>query len=355
MKILIIGFGYAGHRYMHAFTHLSKKKSISLEIAYVSNQPCKVDIPYFENVPFALNNFKPDIAVVSVNDQNHMSILKELMDFKGFIICEKPLATPEENWFPICDNLRKRSGFALDLVERYSDATRRLKKTVSSNHWSLIRSSFHWGKDRLNDYRPTCGATSEIIHALDLISWICPCNQKIELKEAIGICSDFSISGEKVLDTILLTASLGKATIAAYSSFVNIKRQRTVDFSFLDLKGQIIHSQIIYDTPNWDNDYLCIWKRDNTGNVVIIDEFNAIHQEPGLETVYKLSQLCEDVVRYVSGEPPHQDFATLEDSINLQKLLDSINDKISSPLITQYIIGSERTLIPKTANLESLG
>ncbi len=355
MKVLIIGFGYAGHRYMLAFSHLSKKNSIPIEFAYVSNQPKKVDILYFDNINLALNSFNPDIVVVSVNDQNHISILKKLMDFEGFIICEKPLAVPGENWQPICENLKKSSGFALDLVERYSDATRRLKKTVASNHWSLVRSSFHWGKDRLNDYRPTCGVTSEIIHALDLISWICSSNQKIELNEATGIYSDFSISGDKVLDTVLLTASLGKATIAAYSSFVNIKRQRTVDFSFLDLKGQIIHSQIIYDTPNWDNDYLCIWTRDNKGKEIIIDQFNANHQIPGLETVYKLSQLCEDVIRSVLGKPPHQNFATLEESINLQKLLNSINDKIASPLITKYINGPERNLIPKTANIETLG
>ncbi|MGL4859196.1 MAG: Gfo/Idh/MocA family oxidoreductase [Enterobacteriaceae bacterium] len=249
--------------------------------------------------------------------------------YTGFVICEKPLATQGDRWREACSGLAQIRGFALDLVERYSEVTRRLKEKVHQQNWSLVRAHFYWGKDRINDYRPTCGVSSEIIHALDLINWICPHSEGIKLEQVLGARSDFSISGPAVLDSVLLTATLGEVPVTGYSSFVNVQRQRNVDLSFVDKAGTIIHAHLIYDTPHWDHDHLRIWQRDKNGADLVILEHSINRYQAGLETVYKLSLLCEDVLRFmIFNTSPAQSFPSLDVAIYLQELLDDINEKV---------------------------
>jgi len=357
MKLLIVGLGYAGKRYRRAFHHLAGTLDIPLEIAYVARQHRTGEtLPYYPNVPEALAEFGPDIVVVSVNDHAHVDILHDLAGFTGFVLCEKPLAAPGDDWPSVCAGLQRAQGFALDLVERYSEATQRLKERVSRDGWSLIRASFHWGKDRLNDYRPTCGVSSEVIHALDLVQWIGAPNDRLHLQQAIGIASDFSLSGSAVPDTVLLTATLGEAAVAGYSSFVNIQRQRTVDFSFSDPAGRIFHARLVYDTPAWDHDELRIWTRAGDGREVTVDEFKTTPGGAGLETVLKLARLCEDVTRVaVLKTAPRQPFASLDEAIRLQGLLDGIGAQLGGAPVARYVRGTPRLLIPASADLESLG
>ena len=357
MKLLIVGLGYAGKRYQRAFRHLAGTLDLPLDIAYVARQQRIGEaLPYYPDVPRALAEFHPDIVVVSVNDHAHVGILHNLAGFAGFVLCEKPLAAPGDDWRNACAGLASAQGFALDLVERYSEASLRLKERVDDQAWSLIRASFHWGKDRLNDYRPTCGVTSEVIHALDLVQWIGAPGATFRLRQAIGIGSDFSLSGPDVPDTVLLTAALGGAVVAGYSSFVNIQRQRTLDFSFSDPAGRIFHARIVYDTPAWDHDELRIWTCDGDGREVLVDVFRTAPSEGGFETLLKLSRLCEDVARVTElGGAPRQPFADLDEAIRLQSLLDGIGQQIGTRPLARYVRGAERLLIPKSADLESLG
>lgn len=357
MKVLIVGLGYAGQRYRRAFCHLAGKLSLTLDMAYVGRHERSGEtLPYYPDVPQALDDFHPDVVVVSVNDHGHVGILRDLAGFKGFVLCEKPLAAPGDDWPSACAGLAQARGFALNLVERYSGATQRLKDRVAQQEWSLIRASFHWGKDRLNDYRPTSGVSSEVIHALDLVRWIGAPDEVLCLCQAIGINSDFSLSGPDVPDTVMLTATLGEAVVAGYSSFVNIQRQRTLDSSFADPTGRIFHARLIYDTPVWDHDELRIWTRDGDGREVLVDEYHASPGEAGLETLLKLSQLCEDVLHVAALDAaPRQPFAGLDDAVGLQHLLDDIGQQLGSPPLGRYVRGGTRLLIPASADLESLG
>ncbi|HBC0022777.1 TPA: Gfo/Idh/MocA family oxidoreductase [Enterobacter hormaechei subsp. steigerwaltii] len=356
MRILIVGLGYAGQRYWRAFDNLAKKMGFDLEIAYVGRKRRDNSLLYFNSVSSAISSFQPEITIISVNDNSHIEILERLKNYTGFIICEKPLAVPGDEWQCVCNNLKKIKGFALDLVERYSEATKILREKIQKEKWVLVRGNFYWGKDRLNDYRPTCGVTSEVIHALDLISWICSSQDTVKLENVLGVRSDFSISGANVLDTILLTAQLGDASVTGYSSFVNIQRQRNVDFSFVDLSGCIIHSRIIYDTPQWDHDHLKIWTRDKNGKEIIIAEHVVEKNKSGLKTLYKLSVFCEEVLRFVAFDtPPSQPFADLSTAMSLQTLLDEINQKTEITASVRYIYNTDRLLISEDADLESLG
>lgn len=357
MKLLIVGLGYAGQRYQRAFRHLAGSLDLPLDMAYVARRKrSDAVLPYYPDVPGALAEFRPDLVVVSVNDHGHVDILRALAGFTGFVLCEKPLAAPGDDWPSACAGLARTQGFALDLVERYSEATLRLKDLVARQGWSLIRASLHWGKDRLNDYRPTCGVSSEVIHALDLVQWIGAPGDTLRLEQAIGIGSDFSLSGAAVPDTVLLTATLGEAVVAGYSSFVNVQRQRTVDFSFADPAGRIFHARLVYDTPAWDHDALRIWTRDGEGREVVVDDFRTAPGDAGLETLLKLSRLCEDTLRVAAlGAPPRQPFADLDEAIRLQRLLDGIGAQIGTLPRARYVRGATRQLIPASADLESLG
>ena len=356
MKILIIGLGYAGNRYRRAFEHIAASTGLPLALAYVSRRQKPTELPYFDNVGRALQAFAPDIVVVSVNDHSHAPVLQQLAGYQGFVICEKPLVTPQDDLATLHAGLGQVSGIALDLVERYSDASRQLREWVERHDWQLVRANFHWGKDRINDYRPTCGVTSEVIHALDLLGWICPRAGLLRLHGVLGVRSDFSISGAEVLDTVLLTASLGEARVSGYSSFVNIVRQRTVDFSFVDRDARLIHARLVFDTPCWDHDQLRIWTRTTSGTEELLHEHASAPNDPGLDTIHKLARLCLQVVRWVAlKEQPRQAFADLKTAIALQRLLNEIDTQAQTPPPARYIHGETRALLPEDRDLESLG
>ncbi len=356
MKILIIGLGYAGNRFRRAFEHIATSTGMPLSMAYVGRRQKTTELSYFDSVERALQIFAPDIVVVSVNDRSHAPVLKQLVGYRGFVLCEKPLVTPGDDLDELLSALDQINGFALDLVERYSDVTRQLRDLVERYEWQLVRASFHWGKDRINDYRPTCGVTSEVIHALDLLGWIYPCAGQLRLDGVLGVRSDFSISGAEVLDTVQLTASLGEARVTGYASFVNIVRQRTVDFSFVDRDARLIHARLVFDTPRWDHDQLRIWTRGTNGSEELLHEFATAPDEPGLDTVHKLSRLCRHVVRAVAlRESPPQPFAGLDTAVALQRLLNDLETHAQTPTPARYVHGEARVLLAEDSDLESLG
>jgi hypothetical protein len=43
---------------------------------------------------------------------------------------------------------------------------------VKLQQLQLLRAHFYWGKNRINDHRPTIGVSSEAIHSLDLIQHV---------------------------------------------------------------------------------------------------------------------------------------------------------------------------------------
>lgn len=356
MRILIIGLGYAGLRFQRAFEYAGACTGDVISLAYVDHRPKKTPLQHYTGIDEALASFTPDIVVVSTNDISHAGVLEELDGYPGFVICEKPLAAPNDELTNIPAGLSAARGFALNLVERYSAASQTLRSWVERHDWTLARATFHWGKDRINDYRPTCGVTSEVIHALDLLTWLCPAAGPMRLAAVLGIRSDFSISGNAVLDTVQLIATLGDAPVSGYASFVNIVRQRTVDLSFIDCEDQLIHARLTFDTPRWDHDQLRIWMRDTDGSELVVHEQSIAPTQPGLEALHKLSQLCLQVLEWVAhGRTPAVPFADLDTALSLQRLLNTLEAHALTPPAARYNRGADRALLTEGSDQESLG
>lgn len=341
MRVVIIGLGYSGSRFKRAF-----------EVCGINNIYA---IKRGEDIKTALAEIKPDIVIVSTTDLRHYQVLLELNDYTGFVICEKPLVTQYDNLQNISAAIANKSGFCLNLIERYSEVTTIMKNYVDEKKLNLIRANFQWGKDRLNDKRNTCGVISEIIHGLDLIRHICNPSADYSIRNVSGCTSDFSISGNEVLDSVLLTAMLGDTPITSYSSFVNIIRRREIDLTFLNEHNEIIYANLVYDTPEWDNDHLKIWKPTAYGDEVILQFSTQVDNDERLNTIRKLVVLVNDVINFVKYKlEPSQPFPSREAAFNLQRLLNEIsfNAEVVGPV--KYNIGN-RVFFNECGDLEKLG
>lgn len=359
MNVLIVGLGYAGKRFLQAFSNINKNilQNHSVKFAYVGRNRKTNDVTYFKDVETAIHHFNPDVIVISVNDEFHAEIIQKLKDFQGFVICEKPLSNPKDNLDLLESSLQNISGFCLDVVERYSDATIILKEYVEQQGLKLIRANFCWGKDRINDHRPTAGVISEIIHPLDLVQWICAPENEIKLMSIQGVRSDFSISGPDVLDSVSINGYLEDAVVTGYSSFVNIVRKREVDLVFASPQNKLIYATMVFDTPEWDIDYLRIWQKTPSGEETIIEMKTNIHEyNPELNTIRKLIRIVNDVAGYVlDGKVPSQPFPGVQDALKLQNLLNTIENNSENVGPVRYIVGDSREIYQDETNLERLG
>ncbi|MEU6660866.1 Gfo/Idh/MocA family oxidoreductase [Streptomyces sp. NPDC046821] len=330
LKVLITGMGYAGSRFLSALRTLDDVPGIDvgLEIAYHARHRTRDDLPYYSSLKQALADFTPHVVIVAVTDSAHAEILTALNGYDGFVLAEKPLTSRHDDLDAVAAALCHTSGFAMDLVERYSDATITLREYVREHGLTLVRAHATWGKDRINDHRPTVGVTSEVIHSLDLLRWIAPGDHELVPVDAIGVISDFSISGPQVLDSVAVTARLGDAPVTVYSSFTNITRQRTVDCTFRTPDGSLVHATAVYDTPTWDADHLRIWHRGADGEQTPVEVDTRHQQVPDrLRAIIKLRRLVADVLRFVHrGEAPQVAFAGLNESVELQQLLNTIEE-----------------------------
>ena len=90
--------------------------------------------------------------------------------------------------------------------------------------------------------------------------------------------------------------------------------------------------------------------------VDLLHEFATAPDEPGLDTLHKLSRLCRQVVRTVAlRESPRQPFAGLDTAVALQRLLNELDTHAQPPAAARYVHGETRVLLAEDSNLESLG
>ncbi|WP_417526714.1 oxidoreductase [Marinomonas shanghaiensis] len=360
MNILIVGLGYSGHRFQRAFEYINESNEypFKIKMAYVNRKKIKSDILYYSSVKIALDFFLPNIVIVSVTDGNHAEILSELEGYDGFVICEKPFISFEDDIENIVNKLKNIKGFNLNLIERYSDISQKFKSYIDKNKLMLLRANFHWGKNRINDRRPTTGVNSEVIHALDLIQWLNPCESDLVINDALGVTSDFSVSGNDVIDSVMLTGTVGNAIFSGYSSFVNTVRQRTIDMVFKDANNELVYARMIFDTPNWDDDELIVWKYHENGITEELINFSTIidRSKSSLHTIYKLVNFSKDVINqsYFNEDSKYCP-SDLNKSVDLQVQLNTILQKIRLTGPVRYLHTEKRIFTHDESNLESLG
>ncbi|WP_375610927.1 MULTISPECIES: Gfo/Idh/MocA family oxidoreductase [unclassified Bartonella] len=354
MRALIIGLGYAGNRYLRAFQNARVVGLDDIKLAYHSRGGRCIDLPYYASLEQALNEFNPNVIVLSVTDGHHYEIIKKLNNYRGFVICEKPLVAHQDDLDTVQLSLKKTAGFCLDMVERYSECSTLLRNFVKTEKLKPLRVNFYWGKDRLYDPRPTTGIGSEIIHPLDLIQWIL--RKKILVSTAAGITSDFAVNSKSLLDSVFLVGNVCHATCTGYSSFVNIVRQRTVDFTFVNKNEELIFAHMVFDTPNWDQDYLKIWHKGQDNSPLVEHCTKVDIENSKLHTIVKLTRQVEDVLNFLlHGQEPAVNFTSLEESIELQKMLNLINAETQTHMSPSLLIGDPQKFIAVNANLEQLG
>ncbi|MCP3740789.1 Gfo/Idh/MocA family oxidoreductase [Rossellomorea sp. BNER] len=355
MRVLIIGMGLSGNMFLEAFQSISKLYDEEVDIAYTARNKRDVTVPYYQSIPISLEEFEPDIVVVAVNDENHGDVLSQLEGFKGFVICEKPFVDPEFNLDSAKTILKDVSGFCLNMVARYSEAASLLKAYVEDHQLSLVRANFLWGKNRINDYRPTTGVISEVIHPLDLVQWI-NFGSKLNIKQIHGVKSDFSISGNDIPDSISVLGDVNGAVITGYSSFVNLFRRRELDFVFLDKDHNLIFAEISFDTPNWYEDSLLIWREAEEQREVLV-KFNSLDQEfDGDRKIERISKVVKEVSDFVIlGREPKYKFPDLKEAISLQRLLNQINASKDQFDSVQYNRIEKRLLLSEQSGFERLG
>lgn len=354
MKVLIVGVGYSGNRFVNAFEEINRERIKNskkpIEIICVNRSTVEVCCPLYYDFECALEKFCPDIVVVAVTDGNHHEIINKLYGYRGFVICEKPLVNCCDDLNKVKRFLQRAVGFGMNMVERYSDITQKLRDYVYQNSLTLRRAHFIWGKDRINDHRETSGAVSEMIHSLDLVEYVMDDVEDLDVCNAIGAYSDFSVSGDSVLDSVYIGGQLNNAVVTGYSSFVNVVRQRTVDFVFGRPDGTAIYANCVYDTPCWDMDRLSVWDPDCFEDFPLLD----IKSDNGasmMETpsIAKLSRLVREIVGYVECENIFDiKHCGLNKSIQLQELLNKIEARAES--IGTYSIRGKRTPSDRVIN-----
>lgn len=355
MKVLIIGMGFSGTMFMEAFNYLSKFHQRKITLAYTSRNKKKINLSYYPTVKTALNEFKPDLVVIAVNDENHGEVLQLIDGYNGFVICEKPLADPNFNLDTLKHLLGNTSGFCLNMVARYSEAARLLKNYVEKNKLQLIRANFLWEKNRINDYRPTTGVISEIIHSLDLVQWI-NFNSRLELKHIQGVKSDFSISGDNILDSVSIVGEVNGATITGYSSFVNLFRRRELDFVFINEANELIFAQLTFDTPSWYEDSLKVWQ-ENADKSETILEFNSLDENfDGDRKLERIVNVVKEITDFIMfRKDPQYGMPDINDAIYLQKLLNKIISKTNEYPIVKYNRSQKRVLLSEQSSFNRLG
>lgn len=171
-KVLIIGFGSIGKRHTNAF------KELKAEVALVTKQNLEAEKTY-NTIVEALEEFSPDIVVISNETGLHEQSLKELSSagFKGLVMVEKPLGNRP---FELKHSF---SHLVVSYNLRMSSILSTLKKELSNK--SIVAANIYCGQ-YLPDWRPGRdyrsvysaktdlggGVLRDLSHELDYSQWL---------------------------------------------------------------------------------------------------------------------------------------------------------------------------------------
>ena len=354
MRILIVGLGYAGNRYLQAFNELRVEFG-GIEIAYVSRSLKDCVEPGYTSIPSALQEFAPDMVVVTVNDVYRAEVLAQLAGYAGPIVCEKPLVTAADDLAAVAAAFGDRDDFYVAQIERYSQAAIDVKGFIRDQGLETVRCSFFWAKNRIGDPRPTSGVISEVIHPIDLVQWIVA-DGLVPLEEVFShvMASDFSISGEAVIDTALVTGRICGTAVAGYSSFVGLERMRSVQLILSDGSPSLIYATATFDSPAWDADQLRVWRLTDHGEQdVLLSRDYEPEADAARAGLRKQISLCRDLLEHLRDPSHRPGLPSIGEALDTQRVLNAL--AVSTGPTNQFFARSERFRLAADASAEVLG
>ncbi|MCL2859096.1 MAG: Gfo/Idh/MocA family oxidoreductase [Oscillospiraceae bacterium] len=345
----LIGLGMSGIRFIRALNYLHKRDySFSLVGVYDRNQDnydlLKDDVKTYNSLSEFMEKDNYDMVIVSANEEAHYEILmnlkKNLKHCKKYIV-EKPLVSNSTELTEI-SSIFENSEIIVNYVERNSQIIEMVKNYIQSNNLDIIRMHFLWGKCRLYDSRPTIGASSEIVHPLDLCFYLLNTynNDEINIVQGNYIKSDYSVSGSDILDTIDIAMLVkNEIIISGSSSFLWSNRKREISFYLqpndksIDVK-YIIH--MYFDSPRWDIDGYIICKIKSNGEREEVLSYTTSNSDDN-ETVCinKIIKFLRNVEKELEQNIIIDELHHLEQSYCIQKIMDDINN--SSTYLSNHI------------------
>ena len=264
-RILLIGVGAAGGRFLKVIQHASAIFGNRISLAGVvdisPSVPVPMNVPRFSSLAEALGFCKPDAAIVSANEASHAALLNELGNSRVHtVLCEKPLTATLQEMRALPVALGEKR-FALNLVERFSPVVHDYFSWAAGQEGlQPARVQFFWGKSRVRDQRPTIGVISEIIHPLDLAIHLFGL-KNLRFSTGFSHCSDFSVHDRMLEDTLhcKLIDERG-VVLSAHASFAWPDRRREITAFLKDARGNTFQAHFDFDSPLWDCDRLKLWK-----------------------------------------------------------------------------------------------
>jgi len=354
LSVALIGFGSSGGRFLRALIYRQRfVGDVVLKAVCDSNvDRLKIfsgqEIKKFNNVDDLLIDDNYDVIIVATNENSHFDVLRKIHKYQHKfkrLLVEK-LLVETINQAEMVSEIFSDTDISVHFVERHSLIVERLMIWMKMKNLQVNRATFFWGKNRLNDHRPTIGVISEISHPIDLILMISRIESDTDFKILGGsyIYSDFSVSGKQVLDTINVNLKFGENLIVnGSSSFLWDKRMRKIQLFLTDSTGIVKYiANITFDNPNWDIDECCIKKINETdGSSSVIEQWKIEQEdlEEELLCVVKTNKYIEENIEEIKNGKKSMSLARLSQARYVQKIIHEIKKDSMKNIIETPIFG----------------
>lgn len=173
MRILIIGFGSIGQR------HSSIASEFGHQLGLVSQQ-LSTPYPSYRSVPAALDQFRPELVIISNITSDHSAVHSELraLKYNGPILMEKPVAMSLEQV-----KIKQDANTYVAYNLRWHPAVQKVKLALQEQ--KVLSAQFYVGQNLLKwntqrDYRTSYrasvkgggGVLGDLSHEIDLIQYL---------------------------------------------------------------------------------------------------------------------------------------------------------------------------------------
>lgn len=333
-RILLVGHGFAGHRYARALRYLEKAEPGSLRVCgVVDREPGRLASvfagwPTFASLEAALDACDPTAVVLAVNEHAHFAVLEALPPGVRTVLSEKPLTATLDESLRLMETLAPRY-VSVNMVERHSPVLAQFFAWRAEHPgMTPVRVEFFWGKDRVGDRRPTMGVLSELTHPLDLVDYLLGC-ERWRVRAAHGVSSDFAPSSPGTLDSLDLLLDCGAFTVIGHTSFVWPRRHRNLTVFLSDDSGDLHKAILDFDVGRWDCDRLEIHRvhaRKADRRVFTAacrnDDFpRELHQ------IYKVTEFVRKSLAGAAARARFPELVDYAQAVKVQRLLEELDGK----------------------------